>query len=117
MTAGVVKRFQKIPRKTATTNGGGRSIYSSVKDFDDKVNTQRVSEGKAVDKVFKKDNYSKNKKQTKEFIDKVLANPVKYAQEQVAKARAYVKLYVVHYECIELLLSRTISCDLDVVIN
>ena len=79
--------------RTATTNGGGRSIYSSVKDFEDKVNTQRVSEGKAIDKVFKKDNYSKNKKQTKEFIDKVLANPVKYAQEQVAKARAYVKFF------------------------
>ena len=79
--------------RTATTNGGGRSIYSSVKDFEDKVNIQRVSEGKAVDKVFKKDNYSKNKKQTKEFIDKVLANPVKYAQEQVAKARAYVKFF------------------------
>jgi len=79
--------------RTATTNGGGRSIYSSVKDFEDKVNIQRVSEGKAVDRVFKKDNYSKNKKQTKKFIDKVLANPVKYAQEQVAKARAYVKFF------------------------
>tara|TARA_R100000655_G_scaffold34505_1_gene67127 strand:+ start:1552 stop:8808 length:7257 start_codon:yes stop_codon:yes gene_type:complete len=76
--------------RTATTNGGGRSIFESTEDFDNRVGMQRVSEGKAVDKVFKKDNYSKNKKQTKAFIDKVLANPVKYAQEQVAKARDYV---------------------------
>jgi hypothetical protein len=76
--------------RAATTNGGGRSIFESTEDFDNRVGMQRVSEGKTIDKVFQKDNYSKNKKQTKEFIDKVLANPVKYAQEQVAKARDYV---------------------------
>jgi hypothetical protein len=92
--------------RVATTNGGGRSIYESVDDFDNRIDIQVVSDvtivenkdGKKVEKqipfkVFPRDKYSKNKKQSKEFIDKVLKDPVKYAQEQVAKARAYVKFF------------------------